>query len=65
MISIENYDVQAVRREADQQRDEAQRRLSIAIKTLLDKGSTVMEITEKMGMTEDEIIALLPELSPA
>ena len=68
MLLIENYDVQATRRErreAEQERDVAKRRLSIAIKTLLDKGSTVMEITEKMGMTEDEIIALLPELSPA
>ena len=65
MLAIENYDVQATRREAEQQRVEVEQRLKATIKALLDKGSTLAEIATIMNVTEDYITTLLPELSPA
>jgi len=65
MFAIANYDVQEIRREADQQRAEAERRLKTMIKAMLDKGSTIAEIADIMNVTEEDITALLPELSPA
>ena len=65
MLAIENYSVQATRREADQQRAEAERRLKSTIKALFDMGRTVAEIASIMNVTEEDVIFLLPELSPA
>jgi hypothetical protein len=65
MLSIANYDVQAVRREAEQERDEAKRRLKAAVIALLDKGSTITEIANIMNVAEDDVTTLLPELAPA
>jgi len=65
MLSIENYNVQAIRREADQQRAEAVQQLKAMIRAMLDKGSTVTEIASIMNVTEDDVVFLLPELSPA
>ena len=69
MISIDDYDVQATRREAKaeavQQKAEAERRLKAMIKAMFDKGSTVAEIASMMNVAEEDVTALLPELVPA
>jgi predicted transcriptional regulator len=66
MIAIENYDVQATRREAAAEaKADAERKLRATIKALMDKGSTITEIASIMNVTEDEVIDLLPELAPA
>jgi len=65
MLAIENYSVQATRREADQQREEAERRLKSTIKALFDMGKTVAEIASIMNVTEEDVTSLLPELAPA
>jgi len=68
MLSIENYSVQATRREADQQRAEAVQQKTEAerrLKAMFDKGSTVSEIASMMNVTEEDVTALLPELVPA
>jgi len=65
MLSIENYSVQATRREADQRANEAESRLKSAIKALIDSGKTVMEVASVLNVTEDYITTLLPELVPA
>ena len=79
MLAIENYSVQATRREADrqraeadqqraeavQQRTEAVQQLKSAVKALLEKGSTVTEIASILNTTEESVTSLLPELSPA
>ena len=65
MLAIENYSVQATRREADQQRAEAELLLKNAVKSLLSRGNTVKDVADMMGVTEDYITNLLPELSPA
>jgi len=69
MLAIENYDVQATRREAaaeaNQQRAEAVQQLRSAVKALFDKGSTVTEIASILNTTEENVTSLLPELSPA
>jgi len=62
MIAIENYDVQATRREA---RAEAERELKFAIKALYDKGSSIKEIATILSATEERVTTLLPELAPA
>ena len=65
MLAIENYSVQATRREADQQRAEAERRLKLAVKALFDMGKSVTEIASIMNATEEDVTSLLPELAPA
>ena len=65
MTLIENYSVQATRREADQQRAEAERRLKSTIKALFDMGRTVSEIANIMNVAEEDVTSLLPELSLA
>jgi len=65
MLAIENYSVQATRREADQQRAEAELRLKNAIKSLLSKGNSIKDVADMMEVTEEYIINLLPELAPA
>jgi len=69
MLAIENYSVQATRREAkaeaEQQRAEAVQQLRSAVKALFDKGSTVTEIASILNTTEENVTSLLPELSPA
>jgi len=62
MLSIENYSVQATRREAAA---EADRKLKSAVRALFDKGSTVAEIAIILNATEEDVAALLPELVPA
>ena len=56
MLAIEKYNVQEVRRLA---REEAEQRLKLAIKLLLDNGESIIGISNKMNMTEQEIIDLL------
>ena len=65
MLAIENYSVQATRREADQQGEEAERRLKSTIKALFDMGKTITEIASIMNVTEEDVTSLLPELAPA
>jgi len=65
MFAIANYDVQEIRREADQQRAEAELRLKNAVKSLLSKGNSIKEVAEMMEVTEEYITNLLPELAPA
>jgi len=65
IMSIEDYDVQATRREAEQQRAEVENRLKSAIKGLFDKGTSIAEIASMLSVTEEYITTLLPELSPA
>ncbi|MCL1882736.1 MAG: Rpn family recombination-promoting nuclease/putative transposase [Defluviitaleaceae bacterium] len=76
MLAIENYSVQATRREAkaeaEQQRAEAERkaneveiRLKSAIKALIDSGKSIMEVAGMLNVTEEYITTLLPELTPA
>ena len=79
MLAIENYNVQAIRREADQQRAEADQqraeavqqrteaelRLKNAVKSLLGKGNSIKEVAELMDVTEEYITDLLPELAHA
>ena len=65
MLAIENYSVQAMRREAAQERAEAIQQLRSAVKALFDKGSTITEIASILNTTEENVTALLPELSPA
>ena len=79
MLAIENYSVQATRREADQQRAEAvqqkteavqqkaeaELRLKNAVKSLLDKGNSIKDVAEMMDVSEEYITNLLPELAPA
>ena len=61
MISIENYSVQAVRREAEQQRAEAVKQLRSAVKVLMEKGSTVTEIASFLNTTVESVTSLLLE----
>ena len=77
MLAIENYSVQAIRREADKRRveaerksaeakkqtAEAERRLKSTIKALFDMGKTITEIASIMSITEKDVISLLPELA--
>jgi hypothetical protein len=69
MLAIENYSVQATRREAaaeaDRQRAEAERELKSAVRALFEKGSTVAEIATILNATEERVTSLLPELAPA
>ena len=76
MLAIENYSVQATRREAkaeaEQQRAEAERkaneveiRLKSAIKALIDSGKSIMEVAGMLNVTDEYITTLLPELTPA
>ena len=81
MLAIENYDVQAVRRETrremrqevrqeiqqeiEQERTETERRLKVALKALFDKGSTIGEVASIMNIAEEDITKLLPELALA
>ena len=62
MFAIANYDVQEIRREADQQRTEAELRLKNAIKSLLSKGNSIKDVAEMMEVAEEYITNLLPEL---
>jgi len=60
MLAIENYNVQEVRRLArEEAKKEAEQRLKLAIKLLLDNGESIIGISNKMNMTEQEIIDLL------
>ncbi|MCL1883438.1 MAG: Rpn family recombination-promoting nuclease/putative transposase [Defluviitaleaceae bacterium] len=63
MLAIENYDVQATRREADRRANEAESRLKFAIKSLLDKGNTVSEVANLMNMSVEDITNFLPEMA--
>ncbi|MCL2377986.1 MAG: hypothetical protein FWC77_02565 [Defluviitaleaceae bacterium] len=58
MLTLENYDVQATRREA---RAEAENRLKRAILSLLGKGHTVTDIADMMGMSEQDVTDMLPK----
>jgi len=62
MLSIENYNVQEIRREATA---EAEQRIKAMTKAMFEKGSTVAEIASIMNVTEDYVTKLLPELVPA
>ena len=62
MLAIENYSVQATRKEA---RAEADEQLKAMAKAMIDKGSTIAEIAGIMNVTEREVLVLLPELTPA
>jgi hypothetical protein len=62
MLAIENYSVQATRREA---KEEAERELKSAVRALYDKGSTVAEIATILKATEERVTSLLPELALA
>jgi len=48
---------------ANHRADKAENRLRAAINSLLQKGNTVTEVADMMGMTEQEIITLLPRLA--
>ena len=67
MLSIENYNVQETRRlareEERQRADAAEFRLKFAIKALVDKGFTIMEVANVMNMSESDVIGMLPELA--
>jgi hypothetical protein len=65
MILIENYNVQEVRREAEQKRAESELRLKKAIKLLVEKSSSVKEVADMMEVTEEYITSRLTELAPA
>jgi regulator of protease activity HflC (stomatin/prohibitin superfamily) len=58
-----------LRAEADRQRAEADRRadksellLKSAVKLLLSQGSTISQVAEQMGIPEQELTNVLPEL---
>ena len=65
MLAIENYSVQAMRREAAQEKAEAELCLKNAIKSLLGKGNSIKDVADMMEVTEEYITNLLPELAPA
>ena len=60
MLAIKNYSVQETRREA---RADAENRLKNAIHSLLGKGNTIAEVADMMGMSEQDITDLIPELA--
>ena len=67
MLSIENYDVQATRREAraeaERERQIAENRLMHGIKALVGKGYTITEVANIMSMSESDGIRMLPVLA--
>ena len=71
MLAIENYSVQETRRQAREEAkaeerhraDKAEQLLKSAVKLLLAQGNTISEVAEQMGISEQEIINVLPELA--
>ena len=65
MISLEDYDVQATRREARQEgrAEIINGPLNALVKTLLIKGHSIPEIASMMEMTEADVKKLLPNLT--
>jgi len=72
MLTLENYDVQETRRLAREEgraeerhrTDEAERRVKSAINALINKGSTISEVSSIMNMPENDIMGMLP-MQPA
>ena len=64
MLTLDNYSVQETRRQAredaDRQRIEAESRLKVAIKLLLDRGVALDDVALHMNISNKDIRALLP-----
>ena len=64
MILLEDYDVQATRREARTEgRAEVMKYLQATVEFLLSQGKTITEVAAIIKVSEEEITELLPELA--